>query len=92
MIKLRAAIAAALFLSASAAFAQVSNTPASGSNSDLFLVVVNQTTGKSEVVDLGTTATAISYGQSWSVDPNLASNLRTRTLRIHEGVVAEMRS
>ncbi|MEI6626818.1 MAG: VPLPA-CTERM sorting domain-containing protein [Thermoleophilia bacterium] len=80
MSKLRIAIAAVMALSASTAFGVVTNTPGSFVNSDLFLVVVNQTTGKSEAIDLGVTATALTFGQTFNVDPNLASNLGAGTL------------
>ena len=80
MSKLRIAIAAVMALSASTAFGAVTNTPGSFVNSDLFLVVVNQTTGKTEAIDLGVTASALTFGQTFTVDPNLATNLGAGTL------------
>ena len=79
MKKLRFAVAAVLALSASSAFAQVS--PANSAISDLFLVVMNQATGKSEVVDLGVQVSALSTVTGpWTIDPNLATNLGAGTL------------
>lgn len=57
-----------------AAFAQVV-TPANGINSDMFLAVTNNTSGASEVIDLGNLSGASLASQTWTVDPNLVSNL-----------------
>jgi len=79
MKKFKIAVAAVLALSASSAFAQttVGNTTVS----DLFLVVMNQTTGKSEVVDLGFTVASLPTAtSSWTIDPNLATTLGAGTL------------
>jgi len=83
MKKLHLVVAAVLALSGSSAFAATLTgpTPTNGASaSDLFLVVVNQSTGKTEVVDLGLAATALTNGKTFSVDPNLATNLGTGTL------------
>lgn len=87
-MKFRFATAAALVLAATSAFAATpTNTPQSGVNSDLFLAVVNQTSGKSEIIDLGLTVDAMKVAAtnnggstSFSLDPNLATTLGAGTL------------
>jgi hypothetical protein len=80
-MKFRFATVAALLLAATSAFAAApTNTPQSGVNSDLFLAVVNQTTGKSEIIDLGVTANSLTNGQTFNLDPNLATTLGAGTL------------
>jgi hypothetical protein len=68
MKNLRFVIGAAIALTASTAFAQVTNVPSFGT-SDLLAIVINQTTGATEVVDLGVLPTAGS--QNFTVDPSL---------------------
>lgn len=98
MLTVRKGLAAVLALTASsAAFAQIV-TPTTLDQitgaylpSDVFVVVANQTTGASEVIDLGISATSLTststfesasgYTTQWSLDPNnLANNLGTGTL------------
>jgi hypothetical protein len=85
MLTVRKTLFAALALTASsAAFAQIV-TPDSGGTlnaSDEFLVVANQTTGATEVIDLGVNTTTMETlsGKTWTVDPNLLTNLGTGTL------------
>jgi hypothetical protein len=84
MKNLRFAVAAVLALSASSAFAGTltTPTPASGTASDMFLVVVNTANGKSEVVDLGVGATALTNGQTFNVaDPVATLGATTATLQ-----------
>jgi len=90
MLNVRTALAAVLALSASsAAFGQVVSTDL-GTPSDVFLVVVNQTSNVGEVIDLGVQTTALSntstfansagYTTSWTLDPALLTNLGTGTI------------
>ncbi len=64
---LRIFLVMALLLCASLAIGQV-RTPGSGESSDLFLVLVNQTTGMSEVIDLGPVDAAFAVAGRWTVD------------------------
>ncbi len=85
--------AAALALSVPCLAGAAIVTPTSPSNtngSDVFLVVTNQTTYASEVIDLGISAQSLlsastfenpaGYTTQWTLDPNLFTNLGAGTL------------
>lgn len=71
-------LSAALFVVAAlavpAAFAGIS-TPGSGGSSDLFLSLVNQTNGRSEVVDLGPVDAVLGRARRWTLDGGYQSRL-----------------
>jgi hypothetical protein len=72
MTKFRVLAGLMLAFFASSAFAQVtSGQPVNGAASDLFVVVINQTTNATEMVDLGVLPTSLTSGQTWTVDPSL---------------------
>jgi hypothetical protein len=72
MTKFRVLAGLMLAFFASSAFAQItSGQPVNGAASDLFVVVINQTTNATEVVDLGVLPTSLTSGQTWTVDPSL---------------------
>jgi hypothetical protein len=71
-------------MSAAARAVAPTNTPQSGTNSDVFIAVVNQSTGKSEIIDLGITFTTllapVTGSASYHLDPNLLTNLGVGSL------------
>ena len=72
MTKFRIAAGLVMAFVASSAFAQAgSQLPSAGAASDLFVVVLNQTTNASEVVDLGVLPTTLTSGDHWTIDPSL---------------------
>ncbi|MEI8298299.1 MAG: hypothetical protein WCH32_09760 [Pseudomonadota bacterium] len=64
----------ALLLCAPLAGGQV-RTPGAGESSDLFLVLVNQTTGRSEVIDLGPVDAVVAVAGRWMLDGRYAVRL-----------------